>query len=122
MKEKILNILVDIGSWSFVILIYGGAITLAVLGIICLSSLRAHGPGEMDAYIVKVSRIGDRVFVTAKDSSESSNTYDGCTSVVNEQIFKDAIGKKVRLNWDGVFSMAPFWTECPGPIQIKEEE
>lgn len=120
MKEKILDILDTIAVWFIVVLIYGGSIALAVFGIICLSSMRAHGPGEMDAYIVKVSRIGDRVFVTAKDSSESSNTYDGCTSVANEQIFKDAIGKKVRLNWDGVFSMAPFWTECPGPIQIEE--
>lgn len=122
MKEKILDILVTIAAWFIVILVYGGSIALAVFGIICLSSMRAHGDGEMDAYIIKVSRIGDRVFVTAKDSSESSNTYDGCASSSDEQKFKDAIGEKVKLTWDGVFSLAPFWTECPGPLQIKEEE
>lgn len=122
MKEKILDILDTIAAWFIVVLIYGGSIALAVFGIICLSSMRAHGDGEMDAYIIKVSRIGDRVFVTAKDSVDSSNTYDGCASSSDEQKFKDAIGEKVKLTWDGVFSLAPFWTECPGPIQIEEEE
>lgn len=122
MKEKILDILGTIAAWFIVVLVYGGSIALAVFGIICLSSMRAHGDGEMDAYITKVSRIGDRVFVTAKDSAESSNTYDGCASSSDEQKFKEAIGKKVKLTWDGVFSMTPFWTECPGPIQIEEEE
>ena len=122
MKDKILDILTDIGAFGILVLIYGGAIVLSVFGIICLASMRAHGGGEMDAYIIKVSRIGDRVFITAKDSVDSSNTYDGCASSSDEQIFKDVIGEKVHLSWDGVFSMAPFWTECPGPIQIKEEE
>lgn len=120
MKEKILDILVTIAAWFIAILVYGGSVALAVFGIICLGSMRAHGDGEMDAYITKVSRIGDRVFVTAKDSAESSNTYDGCASSSDEQKFKEAIGKKVKLTWDGVFSMTPFWTECPGPIQIEE--
>lgn len=99
-------------------------IILPVFGLffICSAAFSSHGAGEMDAYITKVSRIGDRVFITAKDSSESSNTYDGCVSSSDEQKFKDAIGKKARLTWDGVFSLAPFWTECPGPIQIEEEE
>lgn len=122
MKDKILDILTDIEVFGITILIYGGAIVLSVFGIICLASMRAHGDGDMDAYIVKVSRIGDRVFVTAKDSVDSSNTYDGCTSSSDEQKFKDAIGEKVKLTWDGVFSLAPFWTECPGPIKIVEEE
>lgn len=85
----------------------------------CSAATNSHGAGEMDAYITKISRIGDRVFVTAKDSAESSNTYDGCASSADEQKFKDAIGRKVKVTWDGVFSMAPFWTECPGPIRIK---
>ncbi len=120
MKDKILDILTDIREYGVTVLLCGGAIVLSVFGIICLASIRAHGGGEMDAYIIKVSRIGDRVFVTAKDSVDASNTYDGCASSSDEQIFKDAIGKKVHLSWDGVFSMAPFWTECPGPIQIEE--
>ncbi len=120
MKDKILDILTNIEVFGIAVLLYGGAIVLLVFGIICLASIRAHGGGNMDAYITKVSRIGDRVFVTAKDSVDSSNTYDGCASSSDEQIFKDAIGEKVHLSWDGVFSMAPFWTECPGPIQIEE--
>ena len=120
MKDKMLDILTDIGAFCITVLIYGGAIVLLVFGIICLASMRAHGGGGMDAYIIKVSRIGDRVFVTAKDSVDSSNTYDGCASSSDEQIFKDAIGEKVHLSWDGVFSVAPFWTECPGSIHIEE--
>lgn len=120
MKDKILDILTDIGVFGITVLIYGGVIVLSVFGIICLASIRAHGDGEMDAYIIKVSRIGDRVFVTAKDSVDSSNTYDGCASSSDEQIFKGSIGEKVHLSWDGVFSMSPFWTECPGPIRIEE--
>lgn len=122
MKEKILDILGTIAAWFIVVLLYGGAIVLSVFGVICLASIRAHGGGNMDAYIIKVSRIGDRVFVTAKDSVDSSNTYDGCASSSDEQKFKEAIGKKVKLTWDGVFSLAPFWTECPGPIKIVEEK
>ena len=97
-------------------------IILPVLGIlfICSAATNSHGAGEMDAYITKVSRIGDRVFITAKDSTEASNTYDGCVSSSDEQKFKEAIGKKAKLTWDGAFSLAPFWIECPGPIQIKE--
>ena len=74
----------------------------------------------MNGYITKVSRIGDRVFITAKDSADSSNTYHGCMASTDEQKAKEAIGKRVRLSWDGVFSLAPFWTECPGPVTIKE--
>ena len=122
MKDKILDILTNIEVFGIAVLLYGGAIVLLVFGIICLASIRAHGGGNMDAYITKVSRIGDRVFVTAKDSAESSNTYDGCASSSDEQKFKEAIGKKVKLTWDGVFSLAPFWTECPGPIKIVEEK
>lgn len=105
--------------WIFVCGIILSAFGLLFIGSAVFSS---HGAGEMDAYITKVSRIGDRVFVTAKDSAESSNTYDGCASSSDEQKFKDAIGKKVKLTWDGAFSLAPFWTECPSPLQIKEEE
>lgn len=98
-------------------------VILSVLAVVFGASIavNSHGAGEMDAYITKVSRIGDRVFVTAKDSAESSNTYDGCASSSDEQKFKDVIGKKVKLTWDGVFSLAPFWTECPGPLKIEEE-
>lgn len=98
-------------------------IILAVVGMFfaCSAATNSHGAGEMDAYITKISRIGDRVLITAKDSAESSNTYDGCVSSADEQKFKDAVGKKVKITWDGVFSMAPLWTECPGPIRIKED-
>lgn len=98
------------------------SIILPAFGMLFIGSavLNSHGAGEMDAYITKVSRIGDRVFVTAKDSAESSNTYDGCAVSSDEQKFKDAIGEKVKLTWDGAFSLVPFWTECPGPVQIVE--
>lgn len=104
------------------ILICGGILTVVGMFFMCTAACNSHGAGEMDAYITKVSRIGDRVFVTAKDSAESSNTYDGCTSSADEQKFKDAIGRKVKITWDGVFSMDPFWTDCPGPIRIEEEK
>lgn len=108
----------------FLIIFVVCTVILYIFGIFFIESAatNSHGAGEMDAYITKVSRIGDRVFVTAKDSAKSSNTYDGCASSSDEQKFKDAIGKKVKLTWDGAFSLAPFWTECPGPIQIEEEE
>lgn len=99
-------------------------VILSVLTVVfgASTAMNSHGSGEMDAYITQVSRIGDRVFVKTKDSADSSNTYDGCISSSDEQIFKDAIGKKVHLSWDGVFSIAPFWTECPGPVRIMEEK
>ena len=117
MKDKILDILTDILAYG---IIYGGAIALLLFGIICLFSMYSHGAGEMDAYIIKVSRIGDRVFINAKDSLDSSNVYNGCVSSSDEQIFKDVIGEKVHLSWNGVFSLTPFWTECPDPVQIVE--
>lgn len=99
-------------------------VILSVLTVVfgASAAMDSHGAGEMDAYITQVSRIGDRVFVKAKDSVDSSNTYDGCILSSDEQKFKDVIGKKVHLSWDGVFSMAPFWAECPGPIRIMEEK
>lgn len=97
-------------------------VILSVLTVVFGASLamNSHGAGEMDAYITQISRIGDRVSVKAKDSVDSSNTYEGCISSSDEQMFKDVIGKKVHLSWDGVFSIAPFWTECPGPVRIME--
>lgn len=95
-------------------------LSLLTITIVASISVNSHGAGEMDAYITQVSRIGDRVSIKVKDSVDSSNTYSGCISSSDEQIFKDAIGKKVRLSWDGVFSIAPFWIECPGPVRIME--
>lgn len=101
-----------------------GAIVLSIFCLVCFGSmlLQSHGSGEMSGYIVKVSRIGDRVTIKAKDSVDSSNVYDGCTTIENEEIFKSLIGEEVRLVWDGAFSFVPFWTECPGPVQLKEEK
>lgn len=113
MKELLKDIIV----WVITIAIVVGTVALIVYGFLCLL---AHGSGEMDAYIVQTERIGDRVFVKAKDSADSSNTYEGCAATSDEQKFKDSIGKKVRLEWDGVFSLSPFWTECPAPVRIKE--
>lgn len=113
------NILIGLATAGIVAAIIAG-IVLFVFGIICVCSIRAHGAGEMDAYITSVSRIGDRVFIDAKDSQESSNKYYSCVASADEQKFKDAIGKKVRLKWDGVFSLSPFWAECPAPVYIEE--
>lgn len=114
------DLLEDIIVWVITIAIVVGAVVSIVYGFLCLCSIQAHGSGEMDAYIVQTERIGDRVFVKAKDSAGSSNTYEGCVSTSDEQKFKDAVGKKVKLEWDGVFSLSPFWTECPAPVRIKE--
>ena len=116
MKDLLEDIIVGVITIAIVV----GAVALIVYGFLCLCSIRAHGSGEMDAYIVQTERIGDRVFVKAKDSADSSNTYEGCVATSDEQKFKDAIGKKVKLEWDGVFSLSPFWTECPAPVRIKE--
>ncbi len=116
MKELLKDIIVRVITIAIVV----GAVALIVYGFLCLCSIRAHGSGGMDAYIVQTERIGDRVFVKAKDSADSSNTYGGCAATSDEQKFKDVIGKKVRLEWDGVFSLSPFWTECPAPVRIKE--
>lgn len=115
-KESFLSCLAITGTAGGII----AGVALLVFGILCVCSIRAHGAGEMDAYITSVSRIGDRVFIDAKDSQDSSNKYYSCVASVDEQKFKDFIGKKVRLKWDGVFSLSPFWTECPGPVHIEE--
>ena len=122
MKDKVLDILEDMFAWAVAIVLYGGAFVLLAFGIICLSSMRVHGSGEMDIYVTKVERFGDRVFVEGKDSLNASNKYSGCAASNEEQKFKDAIGKKVRVKWNEVFSLAPFWTECPGPVQIDGAE
>lgn len=115
-KERVLLCSITAGVAAAIIT----GVALLVFGIICVCSIRAHGAGEMDAYITSVSRIGDRVFIDAKDSQDSSNKYYSCVASADEQKFKDAIGKKVRLKWDGVFSLSPFWTECPAPVYIEE--
>lgn len=101
-----------------------GVIVLIAFGIVWFGSMlwQSHGSGEMSGYIVNVSRIGDRVAIRVKDSVDSSNLHGGCVASENEEEFKALIGEKVRLVWDGAFSFAPFWTECPGPVQLKEEK
>lgn len=116
MKETVLCILAITGVVIVSIIMFA----LAVFGIICIGSIQHHGSGEMNAYITKVSKYGDRVFIEAKDSQESSNTYNGCVASNEEEKFKNIIGEKVKIEWDGVFSLSPFWTECPAPVRIKE--
>lgn len=107
--------------WDFVVIPTSVIIFIFLLvSVVAGLTMNCHGSGRMTGYVTKVERIGDRVSITVKDSVESSNTYNGCISSYDEQIFNDIIGEEVALSWEPSFSLAPFWTECPGPVRLEQ--